>query len=124
VNLPLALLCYEDLMPGTQLVNRLQDLRYRVHVITKADELLSMAASAGAMLILADLVSKRSDVCEIIRQLRAAPPTAHLPIIAFADETESDLQVAGKTAGATLVATDAAIILHLPQLIEQALQVE
>jgi CheY-like chemotaxis protein len=110
-------------MPGTQLVNRLQDLRYRVQVV-EAAELQSVAASAGAMLIVADLVAKRADMCGIIRQLRLSPATAHLPVIAFADEIETELLDAGKAAGATLVASDAAIGIHLHQLIEQALQVE
>ncbi|MGC3960599.1 MAG: hypothetical protein QM813_22505 [Verrucomicrobiota bacterium] len=124
MNLPLALLCYEDLMPGTQLVNRLQDLRYRVQVVASAAELPAVAAQQGAMLVLVDLASKRADVADVIRQLRAAATTSHLPIIAFADEADSALQTAGKAAGATLVVTDAAILAHLPQLIGQALQVE
>ncbi len=121
---PLAILLYEDLMPGSQLVNRLQDLKYRVQVATTPDELLAGAASAGPMLILMDLVSKRADICDLIKQLRATPATAHLPIIAFADETEVKLQSSATEVGATLVVTDAAIIPHLNQFIQQALQVE
>lgn len=121
---PLAILFYEDLMPGTQLVHRLQDLRYRVQVVATGEELLTVAATAGPMLIVADLVSKRADVCDLIRKLRATPTTVHIPLIAFADEAEDKLQSAAKTAGATLVVTDAAIIPHLNQFIERALQVE
>jgi len=124
VNLPLALLFYEDLMPGTQLVNRLEDLKYRVQVVSSSDELLAGAASAGPMLILVDLVSKHLDVCGLIKKLRATPATAHIPVIAFADEAEEKLQSTAKEAGATLVVTDAAILLHLNQFIERALQVE
>lgn len=124
MTLPLALLCYEDLLPGSQLVNRLQDQGYRVQAVTHAAELLALAAGSGAMFIMMDLVSKKGDVCETIRKLQATPTTAHLPIIAFADESETALQAAGKAAGAKLVATDAAILLHLDQLIEQALQMD
>lgn len=104
-------------------MNRLQDQRYRVHVVAKAAELPAVAAQHGAMLALIDLASKQTDVCDVIRQLRATAETSHLPIIAFADETDVALQAAGKAAGATLVVTDGAILTHLPQLIEQALQV-
>lgn len=121
---PLAILCYEDLIPGSQLVNRLQDQRYRVHVATGPEELLSLAASAGPMLILTDLVSKRSDICALIKKLKGDTATAHIPIIGFADEAEADLQARAKEAGATLVVTDAAIVVHLNQFIERALQVE
>lgn len=111
-------------MPGSQLVNRLQDLKYRVQVVATADELLATAASAGPMLILCDLASRRGAVSEVIKQLRATPATAHLPIIAFADEAEGPLSAAGKAAGATLVVTDAAILAHLNLLVARALQVE
>jgi CheY-like chemotaxis protein len=124
VNLPLALLFYEDLMPGTQLVNRLEDLKYRVQVVASPGELLADAASAGPMLILVDLASKHLDVCDLIKKLRATPSTAHIPIIAFADESQDKLQSSAKEAGATLVVTDAAILPHLNQFIERALQVE
>jgi PleD family two-component response regulator len=124
VNLPLALLFYEDLMPGTQLINRLQDLKYRVQVVSADEDILEIAASAGPMFILMDLVSKRLDTCDRIKQLRATSTTAHIPVIAFADESEDKLQSSAKEAGATLVVTDTAILPHLNQFIERALQVE
>lgn len=111
-------------MPGTQLVNRLEDLRYRVQVVASGEELLAVAGTSGPMLIFADLVSKRADVCELIRKLRATETTAHIPLIGFADESEAALQASATQAGATLVVTDAAILLHLKQFIERALQVE
>lgn len=124
VTLPLALVFYEDLIPGSQLVNRLQDSQYRVQAVSKLDELTACAASAGPMLIFADLVSKSGDVCAVIRKLRAEPTTAHIPIIGFADDAEEALQAAGREAGAALVAADSVILTHLTQFIERALQVE
>jgi CheY-like chemotaxis protein len=124
VNSPLAVLFYEDLMPGSQLANRLQDLKYRVQVAPSADELTSLAASAGPMLCLTDLASKQADICAVIRTLRGNTATAHLPIIAFADEDQLELQESAKQAGATLVVSDAALLAHLAQFIEQALRVE
>lgn len=124
MTLPLALVFYEDLIPGSQLVNRLQDSQYRVQAVSKLDELTACAASAGPMLIFADLVSKSGDVCAVIRKLRSEPTTAHIPIIGFADDAEEGLQAAGREAGATLVAADSVILTHLTQFIERALQVE
>jgi CheY-like chemotaxis protein len=122
--MPLALVFYEDLIPGSQLVNRLQDSKYRVQVVPKLDELLATAANAGPMLIFADLASKNGDVCGVIRKLRQETATAHLPVIGFADDTDESLQAAGRAAGATLVVADSVILTHLTQFIEQALQVE
>ena len=124
VTQPLALIFYEDLMPGTQLVNRLQDLHYRVQPLTGDDDLAATARKAGPMLVFADLVSKRTNVCATIAALRASPETVHVPVIAFADEAETALQESARVAGATLVVTDAAILTHLEQFIERALHVE
>ncbi|KAB2648925.1 MAG: hypothetical protein DVB33_07050 [Verrucomicrobia bacterium] len=121
---PLALVFYEDLMPGTQLVNRLQDLKYRVLAVSDLTQLTAHAAETGTMFILADLASKRGNVCETIAKLRADKATAHIPIIAFADEAEESLQAAARAAGATNVVTDAAILSHFQQFIAQALQVD
>jgi CheY-like chemotaxis protein len=124
VTTPLAIVFYEDLMPGSQLVNRLQDLQYRVQVVTDPGELVAVAGSAGPMLILADLVSTRADICALIQQLRRNPVTAHVPVIAFADDAEEALQGSARAAGATVVVADSAILTHLVQFIERALLVE
>ena len=122
--MPLAIVFYEDLMPGSQLVNRLQDLQYRVQAVTDPGELVAGAGSSGPMLILVDLVSTRADICALIRQLRSNPATAHVPVIAFADDAEEALQGAARAAGATVVVADSAILTHLLQFIERALLVE
>ena len=124
MTFPLALVFYEDLIPGSQLVNRLQDSKYRVQVVPRLDELFDSAAHAGPMLIFADLVSKKGDVCSVIQKLRKEPSTAHIPIIGFVDDGDEALQAGGRTAGATLVVADSVILTHLTQFIQQALQIE
>lgn len=121
---PLALVLYEDLMPGSQLVNRLQDLHYRIVSVPNAGELPNYARKEGPMLVFADLSSSGTDICAAIAHLKSDAATAHIPVIAFADEGAKELQSAGRQAGATLVVTDSAVLSHLPQLLEQALQVE
>lgn len=121
---PLALVLYEKLMPGSQLVNRLQDLNYRVQPLTDANQVAACAQSEGPMLIVTDLESSHADVCALIAGLRKNPVTAHIPILAFADETAEPLQVAARQAGATLVVSNTALLAHLPQLLEQVLRVE
>lgn len=76
------------------------------------------------MLILADLSSTRENVSEIIGRLKQEPDTRHIPVIAFAPEESVDLQEAARSAGATLVASETAILNHLPQFLDQALHVE
>ena len=57
---PLALVIYERLLPGSQIVNRLQDLNYRVQVIADAGSLVECAERVSPMLVLADLDRKAS----------------------------------------------------------------
>lgn len=122
---PLALVVYEKLLPGTQLVNRLQDLNYRVRAVTDCNTLAACARQEKPMLVLADLESTRgADVCSAIAQLRQDPSTQHIPVIAIAKETESSLVRAAQAAGATMIAGEAAILTHLSEFLDQALQVD
>ena len=121
---PLALVLYEKLLPGTQLVNRLQDLGYRVQTVSGSEPLLVGAIKEKPMLVLADLAARRTNVAEAISQLRQNPATSHLPVIAFADEKNAALQSAAREAGATLVVNEAAILPHLGQFLEQALHLD
>jgi len=120
---PLALVFYEKLLPGSQLVNRLQDLNYRVQAANDLPSLLHCAQTEGPMLVMLDLESKHDDVCRTIAALKADAATQHIPIIAFAGEQAAELQAAAQKAGATLVVGEATVTAYLPQLLNQALQV-
>ncbi len=121
---PLALVFYENLLPGSQLVNRLQDLGYRVLTHTRADTLVAQTAESKPFLAIIDLASQHSDLCQIIQQLRQTPETGHIPVLAFARDAQEELRNAAHAAGATLVAGDVAVLAHLPQLLEQLLEAE
>jgi PleD family two-component response regulator len=121
---PLALVVYEKLLPGTQLVNRLQDLNYRVRAVTDSTTLMAIARQEKPMLVLADLESTRNDICKVIAELRHDAATQHIPVIAVAKEGDKARLKAAQAAGATLVAGETAILGHLSQFLDQALQVE
>lgn len=120
---PLAIVCYEVLMPGSQLVNRLQDLGYRVKALTSAAQLAAESAEIRPIVVLADLRSEKNDVCSQIAALRKNKETAHIPVLAFADPQALKLQQAATAAGATLVANANGVFAQLPQLLEQVLDV-
>ena len=116
---PLALVLYEKLLPGTQIVGRLQDLNWRVQTVNDAAELVRTAEEHKPLLVLADLVSSRGSVIDSIAALRRNQATAHIPVIAFsADEAQHK---PAADAGATLAVSDTAILQHLNQFIDQAL---
>ena len=121
---PLALVVYEKLLPGTQLVNRLQDLNYRVRAVTDSNTLVAIARQEKPMLVLADLESTRNDICRVIAELRNDASTQHIPVIAVDKEGDASLQKAAQAAGATIVAGETAILSHLSQFLDRALQVE
>ena len=122
---PLALVLYERLLPGTQLVNRLQDLNFRVQTVSEASRLAECAEQAGPLLLLVDLGCTGTDICAVINRVKQNPATRHLPIIAFGgDNLAGQVQAAAQAAGATLVVSETAILNHLPQFLEQALRVE
>ncbi len=51
-------------------------------------------------------------------------PRNIFPVIAFAGDQAAEWQAAAQKAGATLAVSEAAIINYLPQLLNQALQLE
>lgn len=121
---PLALLLYDKLLPGSQLINRLQDLGYRVRTIHDPSLLHTCAEQEKPIIVLADLDSSRGDVCEAIARLRAGPETRHLPVIAFGDDTKAGLHTAARQTGATIVVSKSGLLDQLEVLLDQALNVE
>ena len=121
---PLALVYYERLMPGTQLVNRLQDLGYRVLTLTEPSLLIETARKERPLVALVDLVTNRANICSIIKEMKEGEDTAHIPVVGFAAQKDQKLQADATKAGATLVAYDDALLPQLPHLLEHALRVE
>jgi len=72
------------------------------------------------MLVVADLEPASAKVSDALSHLKENSATAHVPIIAFCADGSSDLP--NMANAATLVVTDSAIVSHLPQFLEQALQ--
>lgn len=120
---PLALVCYERLMPGSQLVNRLQDLNYRVLTLNQITQVTATVQRESPLLLIIDL-GIPGDVCGTLAILRNTPATSHLPVIGFAPETSAQLLAPAQAAGATIAVTENAIISHLPLLIDQALNMD
>lgn len=121
---PLALLLYKRLMPGSQIVARLQDLNYRVETIQEPEMLVEKAESAKPILVIADLKPSREALEAAISRLKKNPSTSHLPVLVFGDEATAPVESGPTVAGASLVVSDSAIVGYLPQLLEQVLRVE
>lgn len=121
---PLALVFYERLLPGSQLVNRLQDLGYRVQTIADPHAIVTTAESQKPIILLIDLVSRDVEIAGIIQQLKDQEQTSHLPIIGFAGQKNKKLHLQAVDAGADLVVFDDGLLPQLPHLLEQALHID
>ena len=120
---PLALIYYERLLPGSQLINRLQDLGYRVTHLEKPD-MLKSAGTQKPIVILIDVSDKSESACAHITALKGDKSTAHIPVLAFTGARNKKAQGAAQAAGADLVAADEGVLAQLPQLLEQILHLD
>ncbi len=120
---PLALVYYEKLMPGSQLVNKLQDLNYRVLTVNDPAAFHPCARDERPLLAVVDLAGGDL-VCKAITALKSDAVTGHIPVIAFATEDATPIMDAAQIAGAELVVSETAISNYLPELLNQALHIE
>jgi PleD family two-component response regulator len=120
---PLALLYYSNLLPGSQLAGRLQDLGYRVQSVSSAALLATACDDEMPLVVIAELAPAAA-ACAAIAQLRAHPATQHIPVLGFARAHDAGVQSQAREAGVTLLAADAGIAEQLPQLLDRILQVE
>ena len=121
---PLALVLYEQLLPGTQLINRLQDFGYRVQGTSAPHELVALARIERPLFILADLRFAMANVCDTLRELKADETTQYISVIAIADPADARSQTAALEAGAAVVAGSDGILDQLEALLDQALHLE
>lgn len=108
---------------ATQLVERLEALRYRHVLLTSPAGLVAAAVESRPIVILTDVDVSPEEVSAALQQLRANPATAHIPVIGFGHEVAETSQAALVALGATLVVNDAAMLSHLAQLLDRALEV-
>ena len=120
---PLALVFYSNLLPGSQLSNRMQDLGYRVQSVSSPTLLADACERDKPLVVLAELFPQ-ADTCAAVAQMRANPATQHIPVLGFSPTQDAALQARAKEAGVTLVAVSTALADQLPQLLDQILQVE
>lgn len=121
---PLAFVFYEKLLPGQQLVNRLQDLGYRVQAVTDVNILAREVQNQKPMLVIAEFPAEKPAIAAVISELKKDPTTAHVAILFYIPENNPALQDAARAAGANLIASEAGVLEQLPQLLEQVLLVE
>ena len=124
MNEPLALLLCESGLIATQLAQRLEGLRYRMTVVSNPAELVHLAETEKAMVLFAGVEGSPRPVILALEQLKRNPATAHIPVIGFAREVDDATQAAMVNCGVTIMVREAAILSHLPQLLDRVLDVQ
>lgn len=122
---PLALIFYEQLLPGSQLIHRMQDLGYRVQTVLDVGQFAAVVIREKPMVIVADLRVRKGNILEEVKAVKAHGETNHIPVLGMAgDPADPKLLAAAQAAGVALVAHVASIGGQLPQLLEHVLRVE
>ena len=121
---PLALLLYEKLLFGGQLLNRLQDMGYRVQPVPVPDDLVPTAEREKPLLAFIDLEPHFEKICDAIAGLRRNPATAYIPVIVFAAAQGTEAQELARKRGATVVVPHSVLLQHLDQFMDQTLAVD
>jgi CheY-like chemotaxis protein len=119
---PLAIVLTDRVVIGAQLEQKLEALDYRVKVTDDAEGLGTLSAAQKPLVVLADLA--KDSHLEAAAALLKNPETRHVPVIGYAPDIRADLQTRANQSGIAVVVTDSAILQHLKQLLDQALQVE
>jgi DNA-binding response OmpR family regulator len=125
---PLALIFYENLLTGNQLINRLNDLDYRAQAVSDLARFPDQAERDLPLVAILELGAMSERACAAIRSLRASAATAHIPVVAYAaakeNPEETALTTAAQAAGANLVVGEGALLAHLGQILDQALHLD
>jgi PleD family two-component response regulator len=119
----LALLYYSNLMPGSQLSNRLLDLGYRVHILADMAHLAETCQKEKPLVVVAEILAGGPALTSIA-QLKKDPATQHIPVLGYAAAQDSAQQLQATDAGISLLAGNASIAEHLPRLLDQVLQMD
>jgi hypothetical protein len=124
VTQPLALLLYERILPGSQLVNRLQDMGYRVISVNGAGALVETCVKEKPIVLFADVRDGDDRVCAALRQLLAGAETGHIPVICTVPVQAPKVEEELRQMGVKLVVQENVILAHLGQFLEQALHLD
>ena len=93
---------------------------YRVQNVRDPAALQEECEREKPLVLLAE-VANRPGACEAIARVKQSPATSHIPVLAFSASRDKALQTAAEQSGVSLLAGNAVVLEHLPQLLDQVL---
>ncbi len=125
---PLALVFYENLLIGNQVLNKLQELGYRTTLVADLGRLTEQARTEKPLLLVLELALESDRACDAVSVLRRDPETAHVPVLAFAAEElrgrQKRFDEMARGAGISLLADESGLLAQLASLLDRVLAVE
>ena len=122
ITKPLAILLYEHIQPGAQVADQLEELNYRIAIVSNPGELAGEVQEKMPLVVLADLRSNDGDVCAAISEMKEMDATRHVPVLAYSAGGGGEHEERARAAGADLVAGEKAMLSYLPEFLDQALE--
>ena len=119
VDLPRAVIVDDNLMFAMMIEPQLRRLDYHVRTVSTAPAALDALASPTPDLLIVNMTSSRFSAAELIREVRARPELAKVPIVGYAGHVEREHFETGREAGADLVVPNSAVRASLPQVLEK-----
>jgi CheY-like chemotaxis protein len=111
------ILLIPDLFFSVRVADAARMLGYETREVGDAAALLAVARQGAAGIILD--TQERSDWQAAVRQIKVAPETAAIPILAFGSHVDVALQRAAVQAGCDRLVTRGKLMQELPDLLQQ-----
>ncbi|HEX7117498.1 MAG TPA: response regulator [Longimicrobiales bacterium] len=109
-----------DLLFASRVRGAAEAAGVRVKTVRSVGELLDAAKEEMPRLILLDLDARGADVPSLVRELKAEPSLAGVPVVVFGAHVRGDALRAARDAGADRVLARSAFVRDLPALLRGA----
>ena len=119
VDLPRAVIVDDNLMFAMMIEPQLRRLGYQVRTVSTAPVSPDVFASPAPDLLVVNMTSTRFSAADLIREVRARPELAKVPVIGYAGHVEREHFQAGRDAGADLVVPNSAVRASLAEVLEK-----
>ncbi len=121
---PLALLWLGKMLLGSRLTDKLEELGYRVKVMTSPESLLMDAERDKPLVVFMGVDSQPDRITNAITRLKGNPGTEHLPVIAIISAHNQASQQIALDAGAKLAVPATVVLDYLDHFLQQALELQ
>ncbi|MGH7468386.1 MAG: hypothetical protein ACRENP_10425 [Longimicrobiales bacterium] len=107
-----------DLMFGARVKGTAEAVGASVRVARSGPELLRLAQTLSARLVIVDLDTRSLDPVALIRELKSSPELTAMPVLAYVSHVRADLIADARNAGADQVMARSAFVRLLPDILK------